>query len=290
MTLSRTLAKYAITSPRLDNFVMNGAMRVDLTNAGSDYTINSASNITTLNGWYAFGQATDGVFTVASKTSSPSPPAGLSHSLKVTVTTNDTSIGASQKYGIAQDIPGYNAVDLQWGTANAKPITLSFQVQSPTTGTFGGALTNAAANRSYPFTYVINSASTWEPKTVSLAGDTSGTWAIDNTAGLTLIMDLGAGSSARGTAGTWAGSQFVGATGATSLISTNGATWAITGVKIEIGYVATAFKLSSYTQELLEAIGNGQSPLGVSPFNVPQLDANGRLPASTIPWFDPNFI
>ena len=229
------------------NKVINGGMVIDQRNAGAAVTVNNTSDVYTLDRYGAYGQATDGVFTVSRSTQAPQ---GFINSALITVTTADASIGASQFYGFYQKIEGYNIADLGWGTANASTVTLSFWVRSSVTGTFGGALRNGAFDRSYPFSYTINSADTWEEKTVVIAGDTSGTWATDNTTGVLVGWSIGDGSSRLSAAGVWAAGNFAGATGQTNLIATNGATFYITGVQLEAGDTATPFEHRSYGQEL----------------------------------------
>jgi hypothetical protein len=224
-------------------------MRIDQRNAGAAVTINSTTNTFTLDRWAAAGQITDGVFTVDQVTDVPTGQ-GFTNSAKITVTTADASIGAGQIYVISQFIEGFNTSDLQWGTASAKTITLSFWVRSSVTGTFSGALNNSDNSRSYVFTYVINSANTYEYKTVTISGDTTGTWLTDNGRGVVVRFSLGVGSTNSGTAGSWSGSTLYAATGAVNLISTLNATWFVTGVQLEVGSVATPFERRPYGTEL----------------------------------------
>jgi len=230
------------------NLIQNGAMRVDQRNAGAAKTIATTANTYTLDRWNASGQVSDGVFTVQQVTESP---AGFTNSTKITVTTADASIGSTEVYLFSQFIEGNNVGHLGFGTADAETITLSFWVRSSLTGTFGGALNNSANDRNYPFTYSISVADTWEKKTVTITGDTSGTWLTDTNRGIGLRFQLGAGSSRVDVAGAWTGTSLVfGATGATNLISTLNANLYITGVQLEVGEVATPFEHESYGDTL----------------------------------------
>jgi hypothetical protein len=160
------------------------------------------------------------------------------------------SVTATNVIGVRQPIEGFNTADLAWGTANAKTVTLSFQVYSSLTGTFGGSVLNSANNRSYPFTYTVSSANTWTAISITIAGDTTGTWLTNNGIGLDIYWNLGTGSTYSGTAGSWSGSTFYSATGATSVVGTNGATFYITGVQLEVGSTATSFDYRPYGTEL----------------------------------------
>jgi len=229
------------------NRIINGDMRIDQRNAGAAVTINATNDIYTLDRFLAYGQASDGVYTVQQTSTSPT---GFTNSLKVTVTTADSSVGAAQYYFLSQRIEGTNVADLAFGTASAKSVTVSFWVRSSVTGTFSGAISNGSFNRSYPFNYTISAADTWEQKTVTIPGDTTGTWVTTTARGMALSFDLGCGSNNVGTANAWAGSEFYGATGAVKLISTLNATFYITGVQLEPGTIATPFERRSYGQEL----------------------------------------
>ena len=226
------------------NRIINGDMRIDQRNAGASVTPTTLAY--TVDRWAAAEQ-TDGSMTVQQSTTAPS---GFTNSLLTTVTSADTSLGATQYAVLRHAVEGYNVADLAWGTASAQAITLSFKVRSSLTGTFGGAIQNSAQDRSYPFTFTINSANTFEDKTITIPGDTSGTWLTNNGVGLAIWFGLGVGSTYSGTAGSWSGSLLFSATGATSVVGTNGATFYITGVQLEAGSVATPFERRSYGQEL----------------------------------------
>ena len=230
------------------NRLINSDMRIDQRNAGASITVNNSNINRSVDRWWGTGTASDGVYTMARSTSTP--PTGFTNFLRVTVTTADASIGASNTYYMGSIIEGFNVSDLGFGSANAKTITISFLVRSSVTGTFSGSLLNGAENRSYPFTFSISTANTWETKSVTIAGDTTGTWATDNTAGMVLTFDLGNGSNWRATAGSWVGAGEYGATGAVTLISTLNATFDITGVQLEVGSVATPFERRPYGTEL----------------------------------------
>jgi hypothetical protein len=161
-------------------------------------------------------------------------------------------VGASDVFWQAQAIEGFNIADLGWGAAGAKTVTLSFWVLSSLTGTFGGALRNSAANRSYPFSYTISAANTWEQKSITIAGDTSGTWLTTNGTGINLNFGLGVGSTYSGTAGSWAAGNYVSSTGAVSVVGTNAATWYITGVQLEVGTKATPYEFVTYSDQLAQ--------------------------------------
>ena len=129
-------------------------------------------------------------------------------------------------------------------------MTLSFWVRSSLTGTFGGTVLNNAQNRYYVFSYSVSSANTWEQKTITLTGDTSGTWLTNTSAGLTVRFGLGSGATFTGTASTWQAGNLVQPTGSTSVVGTNGATFYITGVQLEKGSTASAFDYRPFGIEL----------------------------------------
>jgi len=230
------------------NRIINGDMRIDQRNNGASVAITTSDNYT-LDRWQGTASA-NSRYTIQQNAASVTPPAGFTNYLGATSVSSGTP-GSTDAYLISQFVEGLNVADLGWGTANAQTVTLSFWVRSSLTGAFGGTVTNSAQTRAYPFSYTISAANTWEQKTITIAGDTSGTWLTTNGIGLRLRFSMGMGSSYLGTANTWAGS-FVGApTGSTNVIATNGATWYVTGVQLEAGSVATPFERRDYGRELM---------------------------------------
>jgi len=237
----------AATGFGFKNRIINGAMMIDQRNAGASAAITTADTYR-LDRWSIRSDATGLSGTIQQ---SSVAPAGFTNSIILSITTGGT-IGSSDRGNLAQYIEGFNVADLGFGTASASTVTLSFWVRSSLTGTFSGALQNSAVNRSYVFTYAINSANTWEYKTVTISGDTAGTWVgATNGVGLRLWLDIGNGSSLRtSTTGSWQAGDLRGATGAVSLVANSGATFYITGVQLEKGSTATSFDYRPYTTEL----------------------------------------
>jgi len=233
----------------LRNRIINGDMRIDQRNVGASKTISDTGDITyTVDRWAAYGNQTS-KFTVQ-QDSSANTVAGFTSSLKVT-SLSGYSVLAGDTFSMRQNIEGFNFADLNWGTANAKTITLSFWVRSSLTGTFGGSLRNSGNNYSYPFSYTILAANTWEQKIITVAGPTAGTWiGATNGIGTHLIFSLGTGTTGSGPAGSWSGTNYESVTGGTSIVGTNGATWYITGVQLEEGSQATPFEYRHHTTEL----------------------------------------
>ena len=226
------------------NKIINGDMRVDQRDGTS--TINATGVTYNVDRWLGRGVGSAGVFTLAQNTTSP---ANFTNSLKATVTTADSSIASGSSYRVQQMVEGYNMSDLNWGTSDAQSVTLSFWVRSSVTGTFGGSVANGDFNRFNVFSYTISSADTWEYKTVTIAGDTSGTWPTDSSLSLRLNFSLGAGSTLLASAGSWGSSTKEGVTGQTNVIATNSATFYVTGVQLEAGVNATDFENLQYGQQ-----------------------------------------
>ena len=229
---------------RFKNRIINGNMVIDQRNAGA--LISSGTAIAyTLDRWYAG----IGYSTGATVQQSTSAPTGFNNSLIVTVGTGAAASAANIARAY-QVIEGLNVADLGWGTADAKTVTLSFWVKSSLTGTFSGGFYNSAANRSYVFTYAISAANTWEQKSVTIAGDTSGTWLTTNGAGIYINWDLGTGTTYQATSGSWQATAAWATSGSVKLAATTGATFYITGVQLEVGSSATGFEYVDYTTQL----------------------------------------
>jgi hypothetical protein len=228
------------------NRLINGDMQIDQRNNGASVSITGGNSVLyTLDRWLAVGLASAGVYSVQQVAEAPP---GFTNSIKATVTTAQATVTFS--YSIQQRIEGFNIADFAWGTANAQPITVSFWVRSSLTGTFGGSVTNSAFNRTYPFPYIISAANTWEYKTITIPGDTTGTWLTNNGTGLEFTFGLGAEAAREATANVWANTVARQPTGTVDLISTLNATWQVTGVQIEKGQTATSFDVLPYGTEL----------------------------------------
>jgi hypothetical protein len=237
-----TITANAVTpSVNMKNRIINGAMTISQRGTSS---FTAADNLYTLDRWVcAVNPASK--FTVIQ---SSDAPAGFNNSLLVTSSSAYT-VGAAEYETIAQRIEGYNIADLGFGTASAKTITISFWVKSSLTGSFGAAITNLGETRCYPFSYTISAANTWEQKSVTIAGDTSGSWGTTTSTGINLYISLGTGTNLSGTANAWTSSAKVQPTGSVSVVGTNGATFYITGVQLEVGSTATSFDYRPYGTE-----------------------------------------
>jgi hypothetical protein len=163
--------------------------------------------------------------------------------MKVTIGTGASPSSGDGGNYFSYVAEGQDSSYLKWGSSSAKTVTLSFWVKCSIAGAFSIMIGNNALSRSYPTSYTINSANTWEYKTITVTGDTSGTWPTDNTGGLRVMWDWGNGSNFKGTANAWASADYRGgATGGTALCATSGATWQITGVQMEVGPQSTPFE------------------------------------------------
>jgi hypothetical protein len=241
------------------NRILNGSMVLDQRNAGAAVA-NSSGYV--VDRWADF-RAGSGRYTAQQSTTAPS---GFTNSFQHTVTTAVTP-AASDVYQIFQPIEGYNTADLGFGTASAQSVTVSFWVRSSVTGLYAVSLRNSAGNRSYVATYSVTAANTWEQKTATIPGDTSGTWLTNNGTGILLIFDLGSGSNQNTTADAWQAGDFRRTSGCVDWISTSGATFYLTGVQLEAGSVATPFERRPYGTELMlcQRYYEKSFPVGTAP-------------------------
>ena len=236
------------------NLVINGDMRIDQRNSGSSVTYPAGTAYSV----DRFLHEKHDMSTLAATIQQVSDsPAGFKHSLKTTVTTTETASGDDRFVGADHRIEGYNWAQMGFGTADAKAFTMSFYVKSSVQGTYPISFFNAGVDRAFLTTYTISASevSTWVRKTITVPGDTSGTWNTTNGIGLGVQMALGTGSNDHGTAGTTWGSTYKRGTSATvNLNETLNATWQITGVQIEVGNTATPFEHRSYGDELARCL------------------------------------
>ena len=228
------------------NRIINGDMRIDARNAGASTSVSAGATFYGVDRFAGFfGASATGSTTQQASTA----PAGFINSFKFAVGTGASS-SSGQTAWIGQRIEGLNVADLGWGTANAKTVTLSFYVYASATGTYCVFLTNSAGDRSYVATYTISSANTWEQKTITIAGDTSGTWLTTSGIGVSVRWDLGSGGSYNtATTSAWQAGDYRNTSSQVNVIGTSSATFYITGVQLEAGSV-TPFEHRQYGQEL----------------------------------------
>lgn len=231
------------------NRIINGDMRIDQRYPGSSLANANGYVVDRFSAGY-YGSAT-GRF---SAERSITAPAGFTNSFLLTTTTAQATLGTNDGFAIRQGIEGFNVADFAFGSANTQTITLSFWVRSSQTGVMGIILTNGLGDRTYGTTVTINTANTFEYKTVTIPGDTSGTWYIDNGTGLNVFFGLGAGSGRTipvGWSGGIGGATPCAVTGQTlNICASLGANIRITGVQLETGSVATPFERRLFATEL----------------------------------------
>ena len=233
------------------NKIINGDMRVDQRYSGSLITL-IADGAYTVDRWR-------GGYTQANKlnyqqvTTPNNILNGFSHSLKVTVSTA-YAVTTNDYFFLQQRIEGFNSSDLAWGTASAQSATLSFWVYSSVTGTYGLTVRDGGETICYPTSYTINAQNTWEKKTITINGPTSGgTFSVTNGIGMEIQFGLGYGSALTGnlSQNAWNNGFSGQPSGAANFMNTQGAVFYLTGVQFESGNVATPFERRIFPQELL---------------------------------------
>jgi len=227
--------------------ILNGDMRFDQVNAGASSSISGGSTQFTLDMWASL--CSNGSFSIQRLTATP--PTGFTHYMRVTTTSATVSPNANDYFVTQYSIEGNNTRDFLFGSANAKVITVSFWVRSSLTGNFGGSLVNGDSDRSYPVSYTISVANTWEYKTITLTGDLSGNWTTDAAKGMKFVFDYGTGTDRQATANVWGGGvQKFTPPSQTRVVSTASATWDVTGMQLELGSAATPFEFRPQQIEL----------------------------------------
>ena len=222
------------------NLVINGKQEVNQRNA----TVTSSGYVTDR---WTFNEATDGAVSVSQVVDAP---AGFYNSLKVDVTTADGSLAATQNLHVFQNIEGTNIRHLNWGTANAKTVTISFYVKTTKTGVYSVVLENSSTDRCQVQDYTVSDTN-WNKYSLTFTGDTSGTWLANNQKGIRLRFGLASGSTfTTGTTGSWLADDMVGSTNMVNFMDNTNNDWYLTGCQLEIGTVATDFEHRSLSDEL----------------------------------------
>ena len=233
------------SSSFLRNRIINGDMRIDQRYAGANVAVPNATVTYITDRWNFYEDSS----CVISSQRSTVAPSGFTNSLLATVSSAGTAT-ASQLCRIQQRIEGFNIYDLGYGTSSASTVTISFWVRSSLTGTYCVGIRNNALDRSYVATYSVSSANTWEQKSITIPGDTSGVWLTNNGVGMYVSWDLGSGSSSNTTAGSWVSGDRNNTSGQVNWCGTAGANFYITGVQLEVGSAATPFERRQYGNEI----------------------------------------
>jgi hypothetical protein len=235
------------------NRIINGGITIDQRNSGASSTPSSSNTYSVDRFYSGFTQSSKFTFQQTPSATETGYAtrlgAGFRNYLACT-TASAVSVGSGDFFFITQAIEGYNIADLMWGTSSAKTATVSFWAYSSLTGTFNVNISNSDYTRGYASTYTISAANTWQYVTMTIPGDTSGTWLTTTGVGLRVMWNLGTGSGGSQTVGAWGAWAGTGASGAVSVVGTAGATFYVTGVQFERGTQATSFDFRSYGTEL----------------------------------------
>lgn len=247
-TIRQGLAAAPFDALAFNGMQINGSMDVSQLN-GSTSVVGAASQIHPVDGWI---MNKSGTMVINTQQVSDAPP-GYQSSVKITVTTAEASLGSSDNVFLYQPIEGYRFARCNFGAAGASSVSIGFWIKAHRTGAYSGSVKNSAGNRSYPFSFTINSADTWEFKTVTITGDTTGTWLTTNGVGIFIIITMAAGSAIVGTANAWSASSLNGVTGTTNGVAATSDTFQLTGVIVLPG---------------IEVPGSDRAPFIMRPFDI----------------------
>jgi hypothetical protein len=240
-----------VKEPPAPNLLLNGGLDLDQANEGASIAASAGGNTFTADGWKTNASDSSSGDTIQQITDAPQ---GAQHSIKLTVGTGSGAVTAAQFFRLAQWIEANNLRTIGFGTPNAQPLSLSLQVKSSVTGTFGVAIENNARNRSYALNCTVSQAATWTPCSWTIPGDTSSGWTLTGT-GIGMILQLSAscGSNFQGTAGQWNAGEIECTGGQTQLTQVSGATLQISNVKLEVSPNPTPFVAPDVGAELQRA-------------------------------------
>ena len=248
------IAAEAVTSPKVDydsvstfsfrNKIINGKM--EISQRGTSLSI-GPNAMTMIVDRFATAVSGGAVVTASQATDAPASAPEFLYSHRIVVTTADAAIAAGDYGFLEQIIEGYNIRDLI-----GKTFTLSFWVRSAKTGIHCVAFRNNGTDRSYVVEYTINAANTWEYKTITVTGGlpTAGTWDYTNGVGLRVLFSLACGTTFQTTAGAWNPGNFLATANQVNCLDTVGNIFAVTGVQLEVGTVATPFEHRPIAAEL----------------------------------------
>jgi hypothetical protein len=218
---------------------------IDQINEGAAYGFATTVNGIAMDGW-SVGNQTDGTIT-ANKQADPDNVALKCALLSCTVA--DAAIGAAQYAIFYTAIEGYDAAYLCWGTASAQSITIQFKAKFNVTGTYGISIANSAQNRCYLATFTVPDTNE-NSYSVTIPGDTSGTWLYTNGVGMYIVIGLAVGSDKQGTAGAWGATVIYGTAANANFMSANTNTAYIKRFHVIPGGVALAYANHNIQREL----------------------------------------